>query len=148
MPTTAAAPLIRPSEARDLPAIAAIYAHHVLHGYASFETVPPDAAELGQRRTAILEKGLPYPVAEIDGTVMGYAYAGPYRPRIAYRFAVEDSIYVANDAPRRGIGREWFQMFMKANKVRRSLAGPLDFHAKGGASGSFVERLSAQATML
>ncbi|MFC3675578.1 GNAT family N-acetyltransferase [Ferrovibrio xuzhouensis] len=105
MPTTAAAPLIRPSDDRDLPAIAAIYAHHVLHGYASFETEPPDVAELGQRRAAILGKGLPYLVAEIDGAVVGYAYAGPYRPRIAYRFSVEDSIYVAQDAPRRGIGR-------------------------------------------
>src|SRR3546814_14793100 len=92
------------SDLRDLPAITAIYAHHVLHGYASFETVPPSEAELGQRRAAILEKGLPYLVAEIDGAVMGYAYAGPYRPRIAYRFSVEDSMYVAQAAPRRGIG--------------------------------------------
>ena len=103
--THAAAPLIRPSETRDLPAIAEIYAHHVLHGYASFETVPPPETELGQRRAAILDKGLPYLVAEIDGQVLGYAYAGPYRPRVAYRFSVEDSIYVAEHAPRRGIGR-------------------------------------------
>ncbi|WP_341704638.1 N-acetyltransferase family protein [Ferrovibrio sp.] len=103
--TVATALLIRPAEDRDLSAIADIYAHHVLHGYASFETVPPDAAELGQRRAAIVAKGLPYLAAEIDGRIVGYAYAGPYRPRIAYRFAVEDSIYVASDAPRRGIGR-------------------------------------------
>ncbi|WP_341898714.1 N-acetyltransferase family protein [Ferrovibrio terrae] len=97
--------IIRASDERDLPAITAIYGHHVKHGFGSFEEVPPDAAEIGRRRADILAKGLPYLVAELDGHVVGYAYASAYRPRIAYRFSVEDSIYVAPDAPRRGIGR-------------------------------------------
>ncbi|WP_298725104.1 GNAT family N-acetyltransferase [uncultured Ferrovibrio sp.] len=97
--------IVRPSHESDIPAIAAIYGHHVLHGSASFEEVPPDAAEMARRRSEILAKGLPYLTAELDGKVVGYAYAGPYRTRIAYRFTLEDSIYVAPDAPRRGIGR-------------------------------------------
>jgi phosphinothricin acetyltransferase len=102
----AAAPvIIRPSEDRDIAAIAAIYGHHVLHGFGSFEEVPPDAAEMARRRGEILAKGFPYLIAELGGRVVGYAYASAYRPRIAYRFSVEDSIYVAHDAPRRGIGR-------------------------------------------
>ncbi len=88
-----------------MPAIHAIYAHHVLHGLASFEEVPPDEAELDRRRADIVARGLPYLVAVIDGRVRGYAYAGPYRPRSAYRFSVEDSVYVAPDAAGRGVGR-------------------------------------------
>lgn len=97
--------IIRPSRDDDIPAIAAIYGHHVLHGLASFEEVPPDEAEIARRRADILARNLPYLTAELDGRVVGYAYAGLYRPRSAYRFSVEDSIYVAADAPRRGIGR-------------------------------------------
>ncbi|MFN4311573.1 MAG: GNAT family N-acetyltransferase [Ferrovibrio sp.] len=97
--------IIRPSEEGDLPAIVAIYAHHVLHGFGSFEEVPPDSIEMARRRGDILAKGFPYLAAELDGRVVGYAYASAYRPRIAYRFSVEDSIYVAPDAPRRGVGR-------------------------------------------
>jgi L-amino acid N-acyltransferase YncA len=97
---------IRDSEDADLAAIAAIYAHHVLHGFGSFEEVPPDAEELAKRRREILAKGLPYLVASDGaGAVLGYAYASPYRTRSAYRFTVEDSIYVAPDAARRGVGR-------------------------------------------
>jgi L-amino acid N-acyltransferase YncA len=104
--TSSALPLIvRPSEEGDLPAITAIYGHHVLHGFGSFEEVPPDQVEMGRRRAEILGKGFPYLVAELGGHVVGYAYANHYRPRIAYRFSVEDSIYVAPDAPRKGIGR-------------------------------------------
>jgi len=97
--------LVRPSLDADLPAIAAIYAHAVVHGTASFELEPPGEAEMARRRAAILEGGFPYIVAEIDGAVAAYAYAGPYRPRPAYRFTVEDSIYVAPDRQGRGVGR-------------------------------------------
>lgn len=97
--------IIRPSEDRDIPAIAAIYGHHVKHGFGSFEETPPDTAEMARRRSDVLAKDFPYLVAELDGRVVGYAYASSYRPRIAYRFSVEDSIYVSPDAPRKGIGR-------------------------------------------
>jgi phosphinothricin acetyltransferase len=96
---------IRPVEAADLDAIQRIYAHHVLHGLASFEETPPDAAELGRRWRAIADHGLPYLCAVDGGTIVGYAYAGPYRPRSAYRFSVEDSVYVAPGAAGRGVGR-------------------------------------------
>ncbi len=95
----------RDSTEADIPAIRAIYAHHVAHGLASFEEIPPDEAELAQRRRAILDKGLPYLAVDLDGKLAGYAYAGPFRPRSAYRFSVEDSIYVAPDLAGRGLGR-------------------------------------------
>ena len=98
--------MVRDGRDDDLPAIAAIYSHHVTHGFGSFEETPPSLDELQRRRDEILAKGLPYLVAtEPVGAVIGYAYASPYRTRPAYRFSVEDSIYVAPDAPRRGIGR-------------------------------------------
>ena len=86
-------------------AITAIYRHHVLHGLASFEEAPPDQAELTRRRDALLADGLPYLVAIRGDAVIGYAYAGPYRSRSAYRYSVEDSIYVAPGQARQGIGR-------------------------------------------
>jgi L-amino acid N-acyltransferase YncA len=90
----------------DIDAIHPIYAHHVLHGLASFEEVPPDAAELARRQADVLGRGFPYVVAvDGDGRILGYAYAGPYRTRSAYRHTVEDSIYLAPDQGRRGIGR-------------------------------------------
>ena len=85
--------------------IQVIYAHWVLHGLASFEEVPPDSVEMGRRRETIQDLGLPYLVAEENGAVLGFAYAGPYRPRSAYRFTVEDSVYVAASAHGKGIGR-------------------------------------------
>jgi len=97
--------VIRDSRDGDLEAIHAIYAHHVRTGLGSFEEVPPDVEELRRRRGLILADRLPYLVAEADGRIAGYAYAGRYRPRSAYRFSVEDSIYVAPDAQRRGVGR-------------------------------------------
>ncbi|MCK0196946.1 N-acetyltransferase family protein [Ancylobacter sp. 6x-1] len=100
-----ASPSIRDAEPADLPAIAAIYAHHVLHGLASFEEVPPDIDEIAARRAAVLAQGLPYLVAELDGTVAGFCYAGAYRPRPAYRHTVEDSVYVADGLNGRGVGR-------------------------------------------
>jgi len=97
--------LIRPAAAADIGAIARIYAHAVRFGTASFEVEPPDAAEMARRRRALVEAGYPYLVAAIDGAVLGYAYAGAYRARPAYRWSVENSIYVAPDAQRRGVGR-------------------------------------------
>jgi L-amino acid N-acyltransferase YncA len=98
-------PTIRPATPADIPAITRIYAHAVRLGTASFELEPPDEAEIGRRQRALFEGGYPYLVAEIDGAVAGYAYAGPYRARPAYRFSVENSIYIAPDMHRRGIGR-------------------------------------------
>ena len=96
---------IRPATSADIPAITRIYAHAVRHGTASFEYDPPDEAEMARRQRALLEGGYPYLVAGIGGAVAGYAYAGPYRTRPAYRYTVENSIYIAADAHRRGLGR-------------------------------------------
>ena len=100
---------IRPATPADIPAITRIYAHAVQHGTASFELEPPDEAEMARRQQALLDGGFPYLVAMSDGAeaddVLGYAYAGPYRARPAYRFSVENSVYVAADAHRRGVGR-------------------------------------------
>jgi phosphinothricin acetyltransferase len=97
--------LVRPSTEADLSAIQAIYARHVLTGFASFEEVPPDLAEMARRRAEVAGRGLPHLVADVDGRVLGFAYAGPYRARTAYRFTVEDSVYVAAEAAGRGLGR-------------------------------------------
>lgn len=102
----AAAVTVRDSAEADVAAIAAIYAHHVRHGLASFEEEPPAAAEIGRRRAEVLARALPYLVASgPEARVLGFAYAAPYRTRSAYRFTLEDSIYIAPDAARRGIGR-------------------------------------------
>jgi len=95
---------IRAATAADIPAITAIYDHAVRHGTASFELEPPDAAEMARRQKALLDGGFPYIVAEAEGVLAGYAYAGAYRPRPAYRWSVEDSVYVAPAMHRRGIG--------------------------------------------
>ena len=97
--------LVRESAAQDLPAIQQIYAHHVLHGAASFEEVPPDVGELARRREDVIRHGLPYLVAELDGEVAGYAYASPYRTRSAYRYTLENSVYIRDGLARRGLGR-------------------------------------------
>lgn len=96
--------LIRPSTDADLPAITAIYADNVLHGTGTFELEPPDEAEMARRRADVLSKGLPWLVAERAGVVLGYAYANHFRPRLAYRFCVEDSIYLAPQAKGQGVG--------------------------------------------
>ena len=95
---------MRAGEARDIPAIAAIYGYHVLHGTASFEIEAPGEAEMERRWRDIVSKDLPYLVAEEDGKVVGYAYASMYRPRLAYRFTVEDSVYIRPDRMGNGIG--------------------------------------------
>jgi len=97
--------LIRPTTPADIPAIAAIYAHAVRTGTATFELEPPDEAEMLRRYDKLRAGGFPYIVAEIDGAVAGYAYAGPFRERPAYRFTVEDSIYIAPDRQKRGVGK-------------------------------------------
>jgi L-amino acid N-acyltransferase YncA len=97
--------LVRASEHDDLPAILAIYRPAVLDGTASFELEPPSLDEMARRRAALLAEGFPYLVAEGDGIVGGYAYAGAYRPRPAYRHAVEDSIYIAPAMQGKGIGK-------------------------------------------
>jgi phosphinothricin acetyltransferase len=89
----------------DLPAVQAIYAHHVLHGLASFEEEPPPLEEIRARWQKVLDLGLPYLAAELDGTVVGYSYASTYRPRPAYRFTVENSVYVRDGLAGRGVGR-------------------------------------------
>ncbi|WP_395022385.1 GNAT family N-acetyltransferase [Dongia sp.] len=97
---------LRPAAAEDLATLREIYAGHVLNGAASFEEVPPDLAEFERRWRSIAELGLPYLVACEAERVLGYAYAGPYRPRSAYRFSVEDSVYLDPAATGRGIGRQ------------------------------------------
>lgn len=96
--------VIRPSEAADLPAITDIYGWNVLHGTGTFELDVPDQAEMSRRRDDVLGKGLPWLVAERDGVVLGYAYANHFRPRRAYRFCLEDSIYLADAARGQGVG--------------------------------------------
>ena len=98
--------LIRPSTAEDLPAITAIYADAVLHGTGTFELEPPDLSEMARRHDDVLSKDLPWLVAEeISGEVLGYAYANHFRPRRAYRFCLEDSIYLHPSAHGRGVGK-------------------------------------------
>ena len=98
-------PTIRASLDADLPTITAIYAHHVLHGTGTFETEPPTLAEMGARRADVLGKGLPYLVAEEAGEVLGFAYGNWFKPRPAYRYSVEDSVYVAHNQARKGLGK-------------------------------------------
>jgi phosphinothricin acetyltransferase len=95
---------LRAATAGDIAAIAAIYRHAVLYGTASFETEPPDEAEMLRRFEAVTRAGYPYLVAEAGGEVVGYAYASAYRTRPAYRYTVEDSIYIAPEAQGKGIG--------------------------------------------
>ena len=96
---------IRASTAADIEAISAIYRHAVNNGTATYELEAPDEAEMAARREALVTLGYPYLVAEVQGGVVGYAYAGPFRARKAYRFMVEDSIYIAADRQGQGIGK-------------------------------------------
>ncbi|MBV7455577.1 GNAT family N-acetyltransferase [Acidovorax sp. sif1233] len=99
-------PTIRPSRDEDIAAITAIYAHHVLTGTGTFEIDPPTETDMASRRADVLARNLPYIVAEKDGRVTGFAYANWFKPRPAYRFSAEDSIYVADDARGTGVGRK------------------------------------------
>ena len=100
---------IRPATEADLPAITEIYEHAVRYGTATFELIPPDLAEMTRRFRALMDGGFPYLVATVEGHVIGYAYAGPYRPRPAYRFTVENSVYLKPAIHRRGIGLQLLQ---------------------------------------
>ena len=97
--------IVRDATEADAAALAAIYGDAVLHGFGTFEEVPPSAADMDARRRAIQAQGLPYLVAEAAGEVLGFAYAGPFRPRAAYRYTLEDSVYVAPQAKGKGVGR-------------------------------------------
>jgi L-amino acid N-acyltransferase YncA len=116
--TTTPVVTIRPSEERDIPAITAIYAHHVLHGLASFEIEPPSEEEMTQRRTKLLDGSLPYIVAQRHGQVVGYAYAALYRERPGYRSTAEDSLYVRADCARQGIGRSLLSALLRECEQR------------------------------
>jgi phosphinothricin acetyltransferase len=95
---------VRPATRQDVAAIHSIYSHYVLHGLATFEEEPPSLEELGRRLDEVLRRGLPWLVADFGGTIAGYGYCAPYRTRSAYRYALEDSVYVREDMQGRGVG--------------------------------------------
>ena len=125
-----AAPTLRDAGDGDMAEVAAIYAHHVRTGRASFETEAPDAAEMTRRHRDVVRRGLPWLVAVRDGRVAGYAYAAPYRPRAAYRYTLEDSVYVAPWAMRRGAGAALLAELIARCRTcwrRRGAASPATF---------------------
>jgi L-amino acid N-acyltransferase YncA len=109
---------IRPATAADLPFITEIYEHAVRHGTATFELIPPDLSEMTRRFGVLMDGGFPYLVAAIEGRVVGYAYAGAYRPRPAYRFTVENSIYLQPAIHRHGIGLQLLQRLITESEAR------------------------------
>jgi L-amino acid N-acyltransferase YncA len=109
---------IRPATEADLPFVTEIYEHAVRYGTATFELVPPDLSEMTRRFEALMAGGFPYLAAAIEGRVIGYAYAGPYRPRPAYRFTVENSVYLQPAIHRRGIGLQLMQCLIAECEVR------------------------------
>ena len=134
---------IRPTTAADLPSITQIYEHAVLYGTATFELIPPDLAEMTRRFDTLTDGGFPYFVASLDGRVVGYAYAGAYRPRPAYRFTVENSVYLQPAIHRRGIGLQLLRRLIaecEARGYRQMIAvigdsanaGSIGVHAKCG----------------
>ena len=117
--------ILRPSRDEDVAAIAAIYAHHVLTGTGTFETEAPSEADMAARRADVLAKGLPYLVAERDGQVLGFAYCNWFKPRPAYRFSAEDSIYLADAARGQGVGSQLLTALSQAAEavgVRKLIA--------------------------
>src|SRR5216683_3769941 len=113
-------PEIRSAAAADLPAITEIYEHAVRYGTATFELIPPDLAEITRRFGVLMDGGFPYLVAALEGRVVGYAYAGAYRPRPAYRFTVENSVYLQPAIHRRGIGLQLLQRLITESEDRKS----------------------------
>jgi len=109
---------IRPATTADIPAITAIYADAVNRGTASFELTPPDEAEMARRMNELVGKGFPYLAAHLDGQLAGYAYGGPYRARPAYRFTVEDSVYVAPQMHGGGVGRALLMALVQESEMR------------------------------
>ena len=125
---------IRPASDTDIAAITAIYAHHVMHGTGTFETTPPEEMDMATRRADVLARGLPYLVLEEAGTVVGFAYCNWFKPRPAYRFSAEDSIYLAATAAGRGLGRLLLtELMAQAERcgVRQMLAVIGDSNNKG-----------------
>ena len=106
--------IVRPATRADIPAITRIYGHSVEHGTASFELTAPDEAEMTRRFKDLTAHGFPYLVALVDGAVVGYAYAGSYRTRPAYRFTVENSVYVAPESHRLGVGKALLKVLIEA----------------------------------
>jgi L-amino acid N-acyltransferase YncA len=130
-------PETRPALEADLPAITKIYEHAVLHGTATFELIAPDLAEMTRRFRALTDGGFPYLVAELDGRLSGYAYAGPYRPRPAYRFTVENSIYLNPAIHRRGVGLVLLRRLIEACEQRgyRQMVAVIGDSANAGSIG-------------
>jgi L-amino acid N-acyltransferase YncA len=139
----AAGLIVRDSTDADLAAIQRIYSHHVLHGTASFEEVPPSIEEMAARRALVLELGLPYLAAELNGDIVGYSYATSYRSRPAYRYTIEDTVYVADGLSGKGIGTAvlkrlialceagpWRQMIAVVGDSRN--AGSISLHRRAG----------------
>jgi phosphinothricin acetyltransferase len=128
---------IRPTVAADLPAITEIYGHAVRYGTATFELIPPDLAEMTRRFGALMASGYPYLVAVLDGRVVGYAYAGAYRPRPAYRFTVENSVYLQPAIHRRGIGLQLLQRLIAESEARgyRQMIAVIGDSANAGSIG-------------
>ena len=162
--------VVRDSREADMADVQMIYAHHVLHGAASFEEEPPTLAEMQRRRAEVLGHGLPYLVAEFGGRVAGYSYASPYRARPAYRFTLENSVYVDPARPRAGIGRallaaliarceagDWQQMVAvigdSANAASIGLHAALGFrhvgtlHAVGFKFGRWIDSVLMQRAL-
>ena len=136
-------PTIRPSTDSDIPAITAIYRHHVLHGTGTFEIDPPSEADMTGRRADVLARGLPWLVAEQGGEVLGFAYANWFKPRPAFRFSAEDSIYILDSARGQGLGQRLLQELMQACEaagVRKLIAvigdsnnqGSIQLHSRCG----------------
>jgi L-amino acid N-acyltransferase YncA len=132
-----ATPEIRPATEADLAAITGIYEHAVRHGTATFELTPPDLAEMTRRFKALADGGFPYFVAVLDGAVIGYAYAGPYRPRPAYRFTVENSVYLQPVIHRRGIGLQLLRRLIAECEARgyRQMIAVIGDSANAGSIG-------------
>ncbi len=130
-------PEIRPATEADLPAITRIYEHAVLHGTATFELTPPDLAEMTRRFRSLMDGGFPYFVGVLDGRVGGYAYAGPYRPRPAYRFTVENSIYLDPAIHRRGVGLVLLRRLIEECETRgyRQMVAVIGDSANAGSIG-------------
>ena len=130
-------PEIRPAIEADLAFVTEIYAHAVLHGTATFELTPPDLAEMTQRYRVLMDGTFPYLVAVLDGIVVGYAYAGAYRPRPAYRFTVENSIYLDPAIHRRGIGMKLMRRLIDDCETRgyRQMIAVIGDSANAGSIG-------------
>jgi L-amino acid N-acyltransferase YncA len=128
---------IRPTTAADLPSITEIYEHAVRFGTATFELIPPDLPEMTRRFRALMDGGFPYLVAALDGRVAGYAYASPYRPRPAYRFTVENSVYLQPAVHRRGIGLQLLQRLIEECEPRgyRQMIAVIGDSANAGSIG-------------